>query len=149
MAHASPPSRDAYPKRPDPDQGGRHPQRQAGQALLQDWSSLYRVPGFAGVRRQVGELVSYWRHEWQKPRGADPCPMSFPHNEHNYRVGARITKGEDGKYWTTRGFPTTRRLPTLFYVRKQKDVGEPLRKLVRQQEETDAASRSANEPESA
>lgn len=111
------------------------------QALFQDWQSLYRVPGFAGVRRQVGELISVWRHEWQKLRGSDPCPMSFPHNELSFRAIPGITKGEDGKYWTTRGFPTSRQLPTLFYVRKQKDVGPPLRKLVREQLEAEGAGR--------
>lgn len=110
------------------------------QALFEDWFSLYRTPGFAGVRRQVGELVSFWRREWQKLRGAAPCPMSFPHGETRYRAIPGITKGEDGRYWPAQGFPTTRQLPTLFYVRKQADKGTPLRKLVRQQEDSEASA---------
>ena len=100
-------------------------------ALFNDWHSLYRVPGFGGIRRQVGELVAFWRHEWMKLQGAAPCPMSFPHNEGQYRPLPGVTKGEDGRYWTQKGFPTSRQLPTLFYVRKQIDVGEKLSVLVR------------------
>jgi hypothetical protein len=100
-------------------------------ALYQDWFSLYRVPGFAGVRRQVGSLVSFWRREWQKLRGTAPCPMCFPHEELKFRAIPGITRNSDGMYYPARGFPTTRQLPTLFYVRKQKDAGEPLLRLVR------------------
>jgi len=100
-------------------------------ALYQDWFSLYRVPGFAGARRQVGSLVSFWRREWQKLRGTDPCPMCFPHEELKFRAIPGITRGNDGMYYPARGFPTTRQLPTVFNVRKQKDIGEPLLRLVR------------------
>jgi hypothetical protein len=99
-------------------------------ALYQDWFSLYRVPGFAGIRRQVGELVSYWRRDWQQLRGDDPCPVCYPHDEFRYRPLPGMTRAEDGRYYPPKGFPNTRQLPTLYYVRKQKNRGESLSKLL-------------------
>lgn len=118
-------------------------------ALFQDWFSLYRVPGFAGVRRQVGDLVAFWRRDWNKLRGADPCPLSYPHDEPRFRAIPAVTKGEDGMYWPARGFPTTRQLPTLFYVRKQKDVGEPLRRLVRRLQDSSVPAQRTSDVKSA
>jgi hypothetical protein len=100
--------------------------------LFRAWYSLYRVPGFAGVRRQVGELVSHWRAEWRRHRRQDPCPIAFPHNDTQYRARPGVQKGEDGMYWTTKGFPTSAQLPKLFYVRKQPNLGRPLRSLLRE-----------------
>jgi hypothetical protein len=100
--------------------------------LFRAWYSLYRVPGFAGIRRQVGELVGYWRREWQRHRGDDACPMAFPHNDLDYRARTGIYKGEDGKHWTERGFPKSSQLPKLFYVRKQRDIGTRLSALLRE-----------------
>lgn len=108
--------------------------------LFRAWHSLYRVPGFAGVRRQVGLLVAYWRREWRKLRGDDPCPVCYPHSEPQFRHIPGIRRGEDGMYWPERGFPTMRQLPTLFYVRKRRDIGEPLHRLVRSLAEHDSAS---------
>jgi hypothetical protein len=99
--------------------------------LFRAWRSLYRTPGFAGIRRQVGELVSYWRGEWRQLRGDAPCPISYPHNETAYRARPGVKKGEDGMYWTERGFPTPAQLPKLFYVRKQGDIGERLSAMLR------------------
>ena len=98
--------------------------------LFRAWHSLYRTPGFAGVRRQVGELVAYWRKVWKQHRRADPCPMAFPHNDFQYRSRPGVYKGDDGKYWTTKGFPCSLQLPKLFYVRKQSDIGTPLSRLM-------------------
>ncbi|MBS0466058.1 MAG: hypothetical protein JSS31_11790 [Proteobacteria bacterium] len=98
--------------------------------LYQDWFSLYRVPGFAGIRRQVGELVSYWRRDWQQLRGNDPCPVCYPHDEFRYRPLQGMSRSGDGRYYPLKGFPNTRQLPTLYYVRKQKSGGKPLRKLL-------------------
>lgn len=98
--------------------------------LYQDWFSLYRVPGFAGIRRQVGELVAYWRRDWQQLRGDDPCPVCYPHDEMSHRAVPGVKRGEDGRFYPPRGFPNVRQLPTLFYVRKQKSGGEPLRQLL-------------------
>lgn len=100
-------------------------------AIYQDWYSLYRTPGFAGIRKQVGDLVSFWRHEWMRHRGSSPCPMCFPHDEFRYRQISGIARREDGMYWTQSGFPRSSQLPTLFYVRKQKDSGERLGSLLR------------------
>jgi hypothetical protein len=36
---------------------------------------LYRTPGFAGIRSQVGHVVSLYRREWgRRQRGSDPFP---------------------------------------------------------------------------
>jgi hypothetical protein len=36
---------------------------------------LYRTPGFAGIRSQVGHVVSLYRREWKRRRrGSDPFP---------------------------------------------------------------------------
>jgi hypothetical protein len=99
--------------------------------LTRAWYSLYRVPGFAGIRRQVGELVAFWRKEWKQYRREDPCPMSYPHNDLQYRSRPGIVKGEDGRYWTKTGFPSSGQLPKLFYVRKQSDIGSTLSQVVR------------------
>ncbi len=99
--------------------------------LFRDWFSLYRIPGFAGVRKQVGELVGYWRREWHKLRGADPCPMCFPHEEQKFRSIPGVSRAKDGTFLPDRGFPTTRQLPTLFYVRKHKAPSQTLRALVK------------------
>jgi len=98
--------------------------------LYQSWYSLYRVPGFAGVRRQVGELVAFWRREWQMLRGDAPCPICYPHEEMKFRTLPGIRRAEDGMYYPPSGFPSTRQLPTLFYVRKQKDNTMPLSKVL-------------------
>ena len=95
--------------------------------LFRAWHSLYRTPGFGGVRRQVGELVQFWRTEWRQHRRDDRCPMAFPHNDLEYRARLGITR-EGGMYWTTKGFPTSSQLPKLFYVRKQADIGVRLSK---------------------
>ncbi|MEJ5999732.1 hypothetical protein [Paucibacter soli] len=108
-----------------------HTARYNVQELFRDWHSLYRVPGFGGVRRQVGDLVAYWRREWAQLRGQDPCPIAYPHNEPNFRRLPGVSKRDDGRYWTSRGFPSASQLPTLFYVRKQSDVGEDLTKTVK------------------
>lgn len=97
--------------------------------LFRDWYSLYRTPGFGGIRRQVGELISFWRKEWRQHRRDDPCPMAFPHNDLQYRFRPGVFKGEDGKYWTKKGFPNPVQLPKLFYVRKQADIGILLSRL--------------------
>lgn len=99
-------------------------------ALYQDFFSLYRTPGFAGVRRQVGELVSYWRREWRKLRGESPCPVCYPHDEFRFRALPGMKRGEDGMFWPTKGFPSVRQLPTLFYVRKQASKGDTLSRYV-------------------
>ena len=99
--------------------------------LFRAWQSLYRTPGFAGIRRQVGELVSYWRTEWKKLRGDAQCPLCYPHNDLAFRARPGIKKGEDGMFWTERGFPTPAQCPKLFYVRKQADFGERLSALLR------------------
>ena len=98
--------------------------------LYQDWFSLYRLPGFAGVRSQVGELVSFWRREWHQLRGDKPCPVCYPHDEFRYRPLHGMTRAEDGRFYPAAGFPNQQQLPTLFYVRKQKGRGQPLRKLL-------------------
>lgn len=113
--------------------------------LYRDWFSLYRLPGFAGVRRQVGELVSYWRREWRQLRGDAPCPVCYPHDEFRYRPLHGMARKEDGRYYPPSGFPNTRQLPTLFYVRKQKSTGEPLRKLLRDMVEYADVGRSGSE----
>ena len=99
-------------------------------ALYQDFFSLYRTIGFAGARKQVGELVAFWRREWRKLRGDAPCPICYPHDEMRYRAIPRVTRGDDGMYWPTKGFPSVRQLPTLFYVRKQATTGERLSRFV-------------------
>jgi len=100
--------------------------------LFRAWYSLYRVPGFGGIRRQVGELVGYWRKEWKQHRRQDPCPMAFSHNDLQYRARPGISKGDDGKFWTEKGFPSSVQLPKLFYVRKQSDIGMSLSALLRE-----------------
>lgn len=104
--------------------------------LFACWYSLYRTPGFAGIRQQVGALVVYWRAEWARHRGQDPCPIAYPHNDMQVRSRPGITKGDDGMYWTARGFPTPAQCPKLFYIRKQSDVGEKLSRLVRSWDQT-------------
>jgi hypothetical protein len=38
-------------------------------------AELYRTPGFAGIRSQVGHVVSLYRREWtRRRRGSDPFP---------------------------------------------------------------------------
>jgi hypothetical protein len=98
--------------------------------LYQDFFSLYRSPGFAGIRRQVGELVAGWRRDWEKLRGQAPCPVCYPHDEFRFRAIPGVTKGEDGYYWPAKGFPNMRQLPTLFYVRKYVSPSEPMSKFV-------------------
>jgi hypothetical protein len=95
------------------------------------WHSLYRTPGFAGIRKQVGDLVSFWRREWRQLRGDAPCPVCYPHNDLQFRGRPGISKGDDGMYWTERGFPSPAQCPKLFYIRKQRDVGERLSKMVK------------------
>lgn len=104
-------------------------------ALYQSWFSLYRTPGFAGIRKQIGELVAFWRREWHKLRGDAPCPICYPHDEPRFRQLPGVHRREDGFYWTTKGFPSVRQLPTLFYVRKQADFGEKLSLLLKSVEE--------------
>lgn len=112
--------------------------------LYRAWHSLYRTPGFAGIRRQVGELVNYWRAEWKKHRGDAPCPVAYPHNDLQYRARSGVSKKEDGLYWTAKGFPTSAQLPKLFYVRKQASAGQSLRSLLREIDEL-AQRSSSNE----
>jgi hypothetical protein len=38
-------------------------------AMMKAMGSLYRTPGFSGVREQVGKLVSLARHEWRRRHG--------------------------------------------------------------------------------
>lgn len=99
--------------------------------IFQSWRSLYRTPGFAGIRKQVGELVSYWRKEWGMLRGDTPCPMSFPHSDLEYRPRSGIRKGEDGMFWTLKGFPSPVQCPKLFYIRKQADIATRLSHLLK------------------
>lgn len=94
------------------------------------WLSLYRTLGFAGVRRQVGELVAYWRKEWRRYQGARPCPLEYPHDDLRYRARPGIAQDERSRWWTRAGFPTPAQLPKLFYVRLQRDDGTPLARLV-------------------
>lgn len=94
------------------------------------WHSLYRTLGFAGVRRQVGELVAYWRKEWARYQGERPCPLEYPHNDLQYRARPGIVRDDRGRYWTRAGFPSSAQLPKLFYVRLQRDTGTPLTRLV-------------------
>lgn len=101
------------------------------QELYMCWHSLYRTPGFAGIRQQVGNLVSFWRREWKQLRGDAPCPICYPHNDLQVRGRPGVSKGEDGRYWTERGFPTPAQCPKLYYVRKQSDDGERLSRLIR------------------
>ncbi|QDZ26583.1 hypothetical protein [Noviherbaspirillum sp. UKPF54] len=103
--------------------------------LFRAWHSLYRVPGFAGIRRQIGELVVYWRAEWKQHRHDAPCPLAYPHNDLQYRPRPGVHKGKDGMYWTVKGFPTSAQLPKLFYVRKQSSVGQSLTSLLRDRKE--------------
>lgn len=98
--------------------------------LRQCWNSLYRTLGFGGVRRQVGELVSFWCKEWARYQGNRPCPLEYPHNELQYRGRPSITQDDRGRYWTLAGFPSPAQLPKLFYVRLQSDVGTRLSRLV-------------------
>lgn len=99
--------------------------------LMRDWYSLYSVPGFGGIRRQIGGLVNYWRQEWRRYRGGDPCPMAWPHNDIIYRWRPGIERRVDGTYWTKAGFPSPAQCPKLFYVRKQKDFGYRLSELAK------------------
>lgn len=98
--------------------------------LRRCWNSLYRTLGFAGVRRQVGELVTYWRQEWARYQGDRPCPVEFPHNDLQYRARPGILEDARGRYWTRAGFPSSAQLPKLFYVRLQRDIGTRLSRLV-------------------
>lgn len=100
--------------------------------ILRDWFSLYRTIGFAGIRRQVGELVAYWRREWKQLRGDAPCPVSYPHNEPKIRPLHGMARGDDGKWRPSKGFPNSHQLPTLFYVRKKSSDGERLSKVMRE-----------------
>lgn len=43
--------------------------------LRQAWHSLYRTPGFSGIRSQVGKLVALMRAEWRRTRSG-PFPMA-------------------------------------------------------------------------
>lgn len=98
--------------------------------LRQAWHSLYRVPGFSGVRRQVGELVVFWRSEWKRHRGDAPCPMAYPHNDMRHWARPGVVEDEAGNYSTRKGFPTSQQLPKLFYVRRAADAGARLSSLV-------------------
>lgn len=102
--------------------------------LRECWRSLYRTLGFAGVRRQVGELVSYWRKEWARYQGARPCPIEYPHDDMRYRARPGLTLDDRSRYWTCAGFPSPAQLPKLFYVRLQRNDGMPLTRLVAQLE---------------
>jgi len=104
--------------------------------LFNCWYSLYRTPGFAGVRQQVGALVTFWRAEWVRHRGKDRCPIAYPHNDMQVRHRPGITRESDGMYWTERGFPSPGQCPKLFYIRKQADIGEKLSRLLRSWEQT-------------
>lgn len=98
--------------------------------LRQCWWSLYRTAGFAGVRRQVGELVSFWRKAWAREQGDKPCPIEFSHNDMAHRRRPGIVQREGGRTWTVAGFPSPAQCPKLFYVRMQRDKGIRLRRLV-------------------
>jgi len=50
----------------------RHHDRVLGKQL---WDSLYRSPGFAGIRSQVGKLVSLFKREWQR---VEQSPFPYP-----------------------------------------------------------------------
>lgn len=53
-------------------EAARKPWLHADRELLR---RLYRVPGFAGIRSQVGHIVALWRKEWRRRRAkADPFP---------------------------------------------------------------------------
>jgi hypothetical protein len=99
--------------------------------LFRSWQSLYCTPGFAGIRQQVGALVSYWRAEWRQHRRDDPCPICYPHSDMTFRARPGVSRGENGMYWTERGFPSPAQCPKLFYIRKQADVGQRLSSLMR------------------
>jgi hypothetical protein len=109
--------------------------------LFRAWFSLYRTPGFGGIRQQVGQLVGYWRSEWRQHRGDAPCPVSYSHDDLAYRTRPGISKKEDGMYWTALGFPMSAQLPKLFYVRKQADFGVRLSKLLKE-EDAEATNRN-------
>ncbi len=49
--------------------------------LNQAWYSLYRTPGFAGIRQQVGKLVALFRAEYQRSRSE---PFSLPRMKLRY-----------------------------------------------------------------
>lgn len=42
----------------------------AATEILSSMGSLYRVPGFSGIRQQVGKLVTLARHEWCRRHGS-------------------------------------------------------------------------------
>ena len=46
-------------------QAARKPWLHSDHELLR---RLYRVPGFAGIRSQVGHIVALWRREWRRRR---------------------------------------------------------------------------------
>lgn len=50
----------------------RHHDRVLGKQL---WESLYHSPGFAGIRTQVGKLVSLFKREWQR---VEQSPFPYP-----------------------------------------------------------------------
>lgn len=99
--------------------------------LVQAWYSLYRVPGFNGVRSDVGRLVAQWRATWRLTHGTKACPVSYRPRDLERLIRKGIRKGEDGVGWCDSGFPSNAQLPTLFYVRKQADVGVRLSVLLR------------------
>ncbi len=53
--------------------------KQDEQAIRQTIFGLYRAPGFAGVRRQVGKAAALLRAEWKRARGSHR-PPAFPKN---------------------------------------------------------------------
>lgn len=113
--------------------------------LFGDWSSLYMTPGFAGIRRQVGELVSFWRGEWRQHRRDDPCPMRFREAREGGPPPRPGIRKEGGMYWPQKGFPNPSQLPRLFYVRKQADCGDSLSVTVRNEKKRLAEHQEARE----
>lgn len=105
--------------------------------LKQAFHSLYKSPGFSGVRKQVGHLVSYARGQWNRKRRAnDRFPVVFPHGvpftgtppAELRAAGLR----NDERGWHTLGFPAREVLPHLFYLRRMPIVGTPASALIKE-----------------
>ena len=56
---------------------------------------LYTVPGFAGIRSQVGFLVGLWRKEWKRRRAAADAFPKLPQLRYVQRLkstGVRLSQ---------------------------------------------------------
>jgi hypothetical protein len=65
-------------------EGARKPALRAERDITQ---RLYSVPGFAGIRSQVGFIVGLWRKEWKRRRAANDA---FPQLPKQLRYAQRL-----------------------------------------------------------